>query len=563
MTPPASSVEAETVSETAFETAEWLPRIKLAPNALDDNFLVRHRVLNMLHSAICEYRLTLLSTPPGYGKSALLSLWLQAILGLAHSDCAMQTAYLSLDATENDRTHFLLALIAALQTLHPACGRRAQTFLTQNGFPEPVDAATQTQILTGLIVIDIAQYLPQRFVLILDNYEQISEPTVHSALNYLLRRLPPQAHVVVSTTQDPPLSLTKLRAHGLATILRADTLAFDETESVAFLDKVAGLSLPNAHKIALHRYAEGWPIGLFMLAQDLHALPHEAARTQFIAALDGGDEPPEMWLTVEAYLREELFDALPRSMRTFLMQSSILSTLRVEVCQKVTGSANAAELLHELYQRNLFLLRHVPLLPESSYPNGSYGSQNSRGKSSGDAAYAQPLFRYNTLFAAFLRRRLHQEMADQVPRLHQLAAEASPEVMQKLRHYLAAQCWTEAAQLLAKLESAKLEHGEWSSELCAKLAKSAKQMPAPLRKALTARSKGAPPPAALNLGLTARQFEILALLDHGASNNAIANELFITLATVKEHIGEIMRKLEVRSRHEAVRRATELGILAH
>jgi LuxR family maltose regulon positive regulatory protein len=542
---------------------EWLPRIKLAPNALDDSFLVRHRVLNALHSAICEHRLTLLSTPPGYGKSALLSLWFEAILGLANTDCALPAAYLSLDAAENDRTHFLLALIAALQTLHPACGRRAQTFLTQNGYPEPVDAVTQTHILTGLIVIDIAQYLPQRFALILDNYEQVSEPTVHGALNYLLRRLPPQAHVVVSTTQDPPLSLTKLRAHGLATILRADTLAFDEAESVAFLDKVAGLSLPNAQKIALHRYAEGWPVGLSMLAQDLHALPHEAARTHFIASLDDSDEPPELWLTVDAYLREELFDTLPRSLRMFLMQSSILSTLRVEMCQQVTGSANAAELLQELYRRNFFLLRQLPPQEESRYPSSGYGSRNSGGKSADDASYSQPHFRYNTLFAAFLRRRLYQEMADQVPRLHLLAAEASSESIQKLRHYVAAQCWSEATQLLSHMKNGNMENSEWSGELGARLTKGSKKMPAPLRKALSARSKGAPPPAAARLGITARQFEVLALLNYGASNHDIASELFITLATVKEHIGEIMRKLEVRSRHEAVRRATELGILAH
>jgi LuxR family maltose regulon positive regulatory protein len=147
-------------------------------------------------------------------------------------------------------------------------------------------------------------------------------------------------------------------------------------------------------------------------------------------------------------------------------------------------------------------------------------------------------------------------MAEQVPRLHRLAAEAAPETVQKVRHYLAAQCWTEAAQLLANLDN-----GDWPRGLCAKLAKSTTKMPAPLRKALVARSKGVPPPA-VRLGLTVRQFEVLALLDNGASNHDIATELFITLATVKEHIGEIMRKLKVHSRHEAVRRATELGILA-
>lgn len=524
------------------EITDWLPHTKLAPTAPDDSFLVRHRVLAALHNAISEYRFTLLSTPPGYGKTALLNLWLQAVSGLAQTDCAMQAAYLSLDATENDRAHFLLALIAALQTLHPACGQRAQTFLTQNGHPEFVDAATQIQILTGLIVIDIAQYLPQRFVLILDNYEQINEPTVHSALNYLLRRLPPQARVVVSTTQDPPLSLTKMRAHGLATILRAETLAFDELESSAFLDKVAGLTLPAAQRIALHRYTEGWPAGLCLLTQDLHAISHEAARIQLIESLNDGHEPPALWPAVEAYLREELFNGLPRHLRTFLMQSSILSTLNAEVCKAVTNCQDAAELLHEIYQRNLFLFRQERQQDRNGYVNSSY---------------SQPHFRLHTLFAAFLRGRLYQKMPDEVARLHQRAASATPEPAQKIRHYLAAQCWTEAAQILADMNNDALPN-----EMVAKLLQTSTKMPASLRHALTAWHK-AVPPAAVRLGLTARQFEVLSLLDHGASNHAIATELFITLATVKGHISEIMRKLEVRTRREAVLRATELGLLFH
>jgi LuxR family maltose regulon positive regulatory protein len=499
-----------------------------------------------LHSAICDSRLILLSAPPGYGKSTLLNLWLQVNGAGILADRELRAVYLSLDASENDRTHFLLALIAALQMLHPECGRRAKTFLTQNGYPEMIDSATQTQILAGLVVIDIAQYLPNRFVLILDNYEQITEPAVHSALNYLLRRLPAQAHVVVSTTQDPPLSLAKMRAHGLATVLRAAELAFDEAESAAFLEKVAGVNLPAAQQLALYRYTEGWPAGLHLLAQELRALSQEAARTLFIASLDDEHEPPVIWPTLEAYLREELFDNLPRSLRTFLMQTSILKVLRADACQAVTGCQDAEQLLQESYQRNLFLFRCSM-------------TQDNDGRA--DVSHSQPLFRCHTLFAAFLRRRLYQEMPDQMLQLHRRAAEAEHEPVQKVRHYLAAQCWAEAAQVVASIH----EGGDWPGDQLAKLARSAGEMPAYLRQVLTGRRQSAPGrplgPAAIRLGFTVRQLEVLALLDDGASNRAIANELFITLATVKGHISEIMRKLEVGNRREAVRRAAEMGLL--
>jgi ATP/maltotriose-dependent transcriptional regulator MalT len=55
---------------------------------------------------------------------------------------------------------------------------------------------------------------------------------------------------------------------------------------------------------------------------------------------------------------------------------------------------------------------------------------------------------------------------------------------------------------------------------------------------------------------------VLALLDNGASNRAIAESLVIALPTVKEHISQIMRKLEVTNRRAAVQRAAELGILS-
>jgi DNA-binding NarL/FixJ family response regulator len=58
---------------------------------------------------------------------------------------------------------------------------------------------------------------------------------------------------------------------------------------------------------------------------------------------------------------------------------------------------------------------------------------------------------------------------------------------------------------------------------------------------------GAPEPAAL----TARQREILHLIEAGLSNKQIAQELCIELSTVKNHVHQILDKLQVRSRRDA------------
>lgn len=59
-----------------------------------------------------------------------------------------------------------------------------------------------------------------------------------------------------------------------------------------------------------------------------------------------------------------------------------------------------------------------------------------------------------------------------------------------------------------------------------------------------------PPPA--RSSLSAREVEVLRLLADGASTRAVADTLFISVATVRNHIQNILRKLDVHSKLEAV-----------
>jgi LuxR family maltose regulon positive regulatory protein len=55
--------------------------------------------------------------------------------------------------------------------------------------------------------------------------------------------------------------------------------------------------------------------------------------------------------------------------------------------------------------------------------------------------------------------------------------------------------------------------------------------------------------------------EVLAMLAAGTSNQAIAEELFVTLFTVKKHVSHVLGKLGAANRTEAVARARELGLI--
>ncbi len=83
---------------------------------------------------------------------------------------------------------------------------------------------------------------------------------------------------------------------------------------------------------------------------------------------------------------------------------------------------------------------------------------------------------------------------------------------------------------------------------------------AELNRVSQARPTPTPPPH-LAEPLSERELEILRILATGASNREIAQQLFITEGTVKNHVTNILGKLNVRDRAQAVLHARELGLI--
>ena len=69
-------------------------------------------------------------------------------------------------------------------------------------------------------------------------------------------------------------------------------------------------------------------------------------------------------------------------------------------------------------------------------------------------------------------------------------------------------------------------------------------------------------PSGSKLRLTDREKDVLARVAKGSTNREIALELHLSPHTVKEHTSALYRKLKVRNRAEAVRKAQRLGLLA-
>jgi LuxR family maltose regulon positive regulatory protein len=99
---------------------------KLHRPPVDTEHLHRQHLLDRLNKRL-HRPLTLISAPAGYGKSTLVSCWLEA--------CDFPTAWLSIDETDNDLRLFLSYFLAAVQTVFPEVGQKIQAILRTKELP--------------------------------------------------------------------------------------------------------------------------------------------------------------------------------------------------------------------------------------------------------------------------------------------------------------------------------------------------------------------------------------------------------------------------------------------
>jgi LuxR family maltose regulon positive regulatory protein len=278
-------------------------------------------------------RLAVLAAPAGSGKTSLLIEW--------HADPGEPRpfAWMSLDAADNDPVRFWEGILSALERISPRIGASARAALHSPG-------TTVEDHVLPLLINELAP-LPSPVVLVLDDYHLIENRRIHEALELLVERLPPKVHVALATRSDPPLALSRLRARGQLTEIRAADLRFDLAEATAFVTDVVGVRLGDEEIARLHERTEGWAAGLQLAGLSLKG---RTDHHQFVELFAGDDQH------IVDYLGFEVLDRQSPQLREFLLRSSVLDRLSGPLCTAVTGVAAAADVLRELERENAFVV---------------------------------------------------------------------------------------------------------------------------------------------------------------------------------------------------------------
>ncbi len=322
----------------------------------------RPRLLERLQTGLLTgHKLTLLSAPAGYGKTTLVTGWLQSV--------ALPAAWFSLDDHDNDLSRFLMYLLLALQQVQDEAGQHGQAALNAPQLPPLEEIAAVLLHDLSAAGQHALEHGNDRFLLVLDDYHTITQPAIHDLLNLLLEHLPPACHLIVISREDPPLPLPRLRARGDMTEIRAQDLRFTVAEATHFFNQAMQLNLSPELVAALETRTEGWIASLHLAALSLHG--RSAAQTEaFIHAFGGSHR------YVFDYLAEEVLAQQAAEVQAFLQQTAMLDRFHAPLCEAVTGRTDSQAMLQRLEQANLFL---IPLDDERIW------------------------YRYHHLFAEYLR----------------------------------------------------------------------------------------------------------------------------------------------------------------
>jgi LuxR family maltose regulon positive regulatory protein len=379
---------------------EMLLQTKLYAPPLRESLVPRPHLIEKLNAGL-NRRLTLISASPGFGKTTLVSDWL--------SQTKRSFGWVSLDEDDNDITRFFTYVITAIQQIKKI-GHTTRRLLQSS---QPV---LPKSLATAFVNDCISTTSP--FILVLDDYHNIIEPSINEVVAYILDNMPPNLHLVFTSRVDPLLPISRLRARGHMQELRTDDLRFTKDEAAEFLKIVMGLNLTVEQSSALDTRTEGWIAGLQMAGLSIQGLKSEDKIANFVADFTGSHR------YIFDYLTDEVLQQQPESIKDFLVQTSILDQFNSDLCEAVTGQKNSKSILATLESANMFLF---PLDENREW------------------------YRYHHLFADLLHQRLLSRFPEMIPDLYQRASQwyaDHEDVEQAVLYALAGGHATEAAQLL-------------------------------------------------------------------------------------------------------------------
>ena len=272
--------------------------------------LRRPRISELLDESLTR-RVTLVTGPPGSGKTVAAALWAAA------RPASRRPAWVSLDPGDTEPGTFWRDLLAALAKAGALPGGRTDLpgDLGSHEIPPWISASIRPSGDPAILVVD--------------DVHMLAGSAAMTGLNELIRHDPPGLRLVLVGRSATGLAVSRLRLEGELADIGAADLACTADETAAYF-AMLGRPLSQTERDHLMRRTEGWLAGLRL------------------TALAGDVDQVAAQALVSDYLKDEVLGRLPQAVREFMMRTSLSPTVPADLAHTLTGEAGAAGLLEHL-----------------------------------------------------------------------------------------------------------------------------------------------------------------------------------------------------------------------
>lgn len=302
---------------------------------------------------IIQYRITVVKAGAGSGKTTLVSSFVKETV-------LADVKWVALDENMNEAFVFWKYVIEALKDYLGTESKDFQTFFDSN-----IQKENLWQILS-LFMNKLS--VPEEIVLVLDDFHLISEPFLISTMDFFIKNMPDNMHLVVLTREIPGIYLGTLSLEGKVIIIDEDDIKLSEMESRKFLLDTLGLKKNEEQLQNMIASSEGWIGGLQLMAVSM-----TDQGSSFMHSLKLSNR------IMEDYITKEIYQFLTPEEQNFLTKTSILGYFNEKICEQYLPECDFRTMMESIVQKNLFVIsidetegvyRYHAILSE--YLNGNF-----------------------------------------------------------------------------------------------------------------------------------------------------------------------------------------------
>ena len=391
---------------------------KFKPPIIPNDIIHRQRLTDLLQLNI-DSSVQVISAPAGYGKTMLLADFA--------NDLNIPVCWYTLDEYDRDPEIFFLGLSRSIRYQFPDISWQEETCLLSD-----FEVLSGTSKIVNKFISELSAQVTDYLIIVIEDYHFVEDSgTFREAFNSLLRNLPSNCHIVVSSRSSIELpELSRLIIQRKANCLDISRLSFtsSEVQDLFANNYDTDLTISEADRIV--RETDGWIVALILKAQKAQGNIQVTDDSFLLSKED-----------LFNFFEMEIFSKQTPEIQNFLLRSSTLDIIDPLICEHLTGITGSVGVLTTILKRQLFI----------QYIEGEHDC-----------------YRYHHLFRNFLQQRLYKHDVSLYKKLHLQAAFQYVNRRQYIKavsHFVVAGKYNEIIKLVNEVGDELLESGRWTTLL--------------------------------------------------------------------------------------------------